>query len=267
MPTSRHFLALRLHNLAQATSWACASILSLSMLTPAEAARVTGQVRDAATQRMLYTELHEQTLAADGSVQTALTTYLDPQGREIGRKVLDFRANRTVPRYRMDLPSQRYAEGITEVGSEVAMFKLDQGQEQRKRLPLAKGRVAADSGFNQLLLDQMPAIKAGETLAFVLIVPGKADQYQFRARKRTDPTPPGEAARLRVTVEPDSLLRWVVSPIELVYNAEGTRLLQYTGLSNVLDTATGQVYPRVQIQYGYTPSPEATASSSGSGVR
>jgi hypothetical protein len=58
-----------------------------------------------------------------------------------------------------------------------------------------------------------------------------------------------------VTVEPDSLLRWVVSPIELVYNMEGTRLLQYTGLSNVLDPATGQVYPRVQIQYGYAPNP------------
>jgi hypothetical protein len=234
---------------------AWAACLSVCLLVPAQAAKVTGQVRDASTQGLLYTEVHEQTLAADGSVQTALTTYLDPQGREIGRKVLDFRANRTVPRYRMDLPTQRYAEGITEVGSDVAVFKLDQGQEQRKRLPLAKGRVAADSGFNQLLLDQMPAIKAGETVAFVLIVPGKADQYQFRARKRSEPSPPSEAARLRVTVEPDSLLRWVVSPIELVYNMEGTRLLQYTGLSNVLDPATGQVYPRVQIQYGYAPNP------------
>jgi hypothetical protein len=234
-------------------AWAAG--LAVSLLAPAQAARVTGQVRDASTQGLLYTEVHEQTLATDGSVQTAMTTYLDPQGREIGRKVLDFRANRTVPRYRMDLPTQRYAEGITEVGNEVALFKLDQGQEQRKRLPLPTGRVAADSGFNQLLLDQMPAIKAGETVAFVLIVPGKADQYQFRARKRNAPSPPGETARLRVTVEPDSLLRWVVSPIELVYNMEGTRLLQYTGLSNVLDPATGQVYPRVQIQYGYAPNP------------
>jgi hypothetical protein len=234
---------------------AWAACLSVCLLVPAQAARVTGQVRDATTQGVLYTEVHEQTLAADGSAHTVQTTYLDPQGREVGRKVQDFRGHRTVPRYRMDLPSQRYAEGITDVGSEVALFKLDQGKEQRKRLPLAKGLVAADSGFNQLLLDQMPAIKAGETVAFVLIVPGKADQYQFRARKRSVPPTPGETARLRVTVEPDSLLRWVVSPIELVYNSEGTRLLQYTGLSNVLDPATGQVYPRVQIQYGYSPSP------------
>jgi hypothetical protein len=238
--------------MAPAATMAWLGCLSMGLLTPAEAARVTGQVRDAATQRVLYTEVHEQTLAAD----------LDPQGREFGRKVLDFRANRTVPRYRLDLPSQRYAEGIAEVGPEIALFKTDQGQEQRKRLPLSKGKVAADSGFNQLLQDHMGAIKAGQTLAFVLIVPGKTDQYQFRARKQ-----PGDATQLRVAVEPDSMLRWVVSPIELVYNTEGTRLLQYTGLSNVLDPATGQVYPRVQIQYGYAPSSEPPASSSGPAVR
>jgi hypothetical protein len=248
--------------MVQAATLAWLGCLGMGLLTPAEAARVTGQVRDAATQRVLYTEVHEQTLAADGSVQSELTTYLDPQGREFGRKVLDFRANRTVPRYRLDLPSQRYAEGISEVGSEIALFKTDQGQEQRKRLPFSKGKVAADSGFNQLLQDHMGAIKAGETVAFLLIVPGKTDQYQFRARKQ-----PGDATRLRVAVEPDSLLRWVVSPIELVYNTEGTRLLQYNGLSNVLDPATGQVYPRVQIHYGYAPSPESPASSSGAAVR
>jgi hypothetical protein len=267
MSTSPRALPSPQRPLVPAAAWALVSLLSLTVFSPAEAARVTGLVRDATTQRLLYTELHDQTLAADGSVQTAQTTYLDPQGREIGRKALDFRIHRTVPRYRMDLPSQRYAEGITEVASEVALFKLDQGKEERKRLPLPKGRVAADSGFNQLLLDQMPAIKAGETVAFVLIVPGKADQYQFRARKRSGPAPAGEAPRLRVTVEPDSLLRWVVSPIELVYDMEGTRLLQYTGLSNVLDPSTGQVYPRVQIQYGYTPSGEGTASSSGASLR
>lgn len=244
-----------------------AGCLCMTLLTPAQAARVQGKVRDASNQRLLYTEVHEQTLAADGSVQTELTTYLDPQGREIGRKVLDFRANRTVPRYRMDLPQQRYAEGLTEAGSDISLFKTDQGQEQRKRLPLAKGPVAADSGFNQLLLDHMTEIKAGETVAFVLIVPGKADQYQFRARKRPEVTNLGEATQLHVMVEPDSLLRWVVSPIELIYNTEGTRLLQYTGLSNVLDPATGQVYPRVQIQYGYAPSPETPPSSSGPALR
>ena len=77
------------------------------------ASRVLGYVRDADTQRYLYTEVHEQTLAPDGSVLTGVTTYHDPQGREVARKTLDYRANRTVPLYRLDIPGQRYAEGIS----------------------------------------------------------------------------------------------------------------------------------------------------------
>lgn len=222
--------------------------------TPPGTARVTGQVRDASSQRLLYTEVHEQRLNADGSVQTGLTTYLDPQGREIGRKKLDYRANRTVPVFRTDLPAQGYAEGIQEVGPQATLFKLDQGQEQRKRLPLSTGLVAADSGFNQLLLDQMARLKANETVAFRLIVAGNLDQYQFRARKQGDTQLRGQPA-MRLRVEPDSLLRFVVDPIELVYNASGTKLLQYTGISNVLDPSTGKVYPRVQIDYSDAPPP------------
>jgi hypothetical protein len=234
--------------------------------TSAGTARVLGQVRDAATQRLLYTEVHDQRLNADGSIQTALTSYVDPQGREMGRKKLDFRANRTVPVFRMDLPAQSYAEGISDVGPDVSAFKLDQGQEQRKRLPVSPGIVAADSGFNQLLLDQMGRIKANETVAFKLIVAGNLDQYQFRARKVADTQLRGETA-LRIRVEPDSLLRWVVDPIELVYNAAGTRLLQYTGISNVLDPGTGKVFKRVQIDYSLVPPSEKPPSVSQTSVR
>jgi hypothetical protein len=251
--------------LALTCMWAmCLGTHALAATTGA--ARVLGQVRDADTQRLLYTEVHEQRLHTDGAVQTALTTYLDPQGREIGRKKLDFRDNRTVPAFRMDLPGQGYAEGISEVGKEAMAFKLDQGREQRKRLPLMPGLVAADSGFNQLLLDQMGALKGNETVAFRLVVAGNLDQYQFRARKLGDTQFRGESA-LRIRVEPDSLLRWVVDPIELVYNGAGTRLLQYTGISNVLDPSTGKVYKRVQIEYSHAPSSEKGPSVSGASLR
>ena len=75
--------------------------------------RIIGYVTDADTQRYLYTEIHEQTLAPDGAVRQGLTTYHDAQGREIARKTLDYRNHRTVPVYRMDIPALRYAEGIS----------------------------------------------------------------------------------------------------------------------------------------------------------
>lgn len=250
--------------LAWAFAWVCAC--AMAWPGPAHALVVIGEVRDADTGRLLYTEHHQQSLAPDGAVQSEVARYLSPQGVEIGRKTLDFKRHRTIPRYRMDLPQQGYAEGIREVGKEVQAFKVDQGKETSEVRPLPKGLVAADSGFNQLLLDQMPRLKAGETVSFVLIVPGKLDQFQFRARKVGEAPLDGQPT-LRLKVEPDSMLRWLVAPIELAYDTSGTHLLQYRGISNVLDPATGKVYPRVQIRYGQAPQAEPPTSSSGQPLR
>lgn len=244
------------------TAWA----LALCWPWASFAGEVIGEVRDVDTGRLLYTEHHQQTLAADGAVLSEVARYLSPQGAELGRKTLDFKQHRTIPRYRMDLPRQGYAEGIREVGKEVLSFKADQGREASQAWPLPKGLVAADSGFNQLLLDQMSRLKAGETVSFVLIVPGKLDQFHFRARKVSE-APLNGVPTLRVKVEPDSMLRWLVAPIELAYDASGTKLLQYIGISNVLDPATGKVYPRVQIRYVEPVPNEPPTSSSARPLR
>ena len=56
-------------------------------------------------------------------------------------------------------------------------------------------------------------------------------------------------------MEPDSLLRLLVNPIDIVYDAKGTRLLSYVGVSNIIDPASGQVYKQVRISYaGPVPS-------------
>lgn len=232
------------------------TLVALTVLShlPAQAntARVLGYVRDADTQRYLYTEVHEQTLAPDGSVLTGVTTYHDPQGREVARKTLDYRANRTVPLYRLDIPGQRYAEGISGNTGTVQLFKQDQGKETREALSPAAGLVAADAGFNQLMLDQMGKLLAGETFRFTLIAAGNTDQYRFRARKVGATTLQGEPA-VRILVEPDSMLRLLVDPIELTYDQKGTRLMAYRGVSNILNPATGSVYKNIQIAYGGKP--------------
>lgn len=224
------------------------ALLSLAALH-AQAERLLGFVRDADTQRYLYTEVHELVPGPDGAVQTGVTTYYDAQGREIARKTLDYRANRTVPVYRLDMPAQKYSEGIEANKPQALLFKLDKGKEERKAMALDGGLVAADSGFNQLLLDQWPRLQAGERVTFGLIVAGNTDRYRFRARKTGDTTVAGQAAA-SVLVEPDSMLRLLVDPIELVYDAKGSKLLAYKGLSNIIDAATGKVFKKVSITYG-----------------
>lgn len=213
-----------------------------------QAERVSGVARDASTQRLLYTEVHEFTRAADGKVLSARSRYLDAQGREIATKSLDYRANRYIPVYTMEVPAQRYAEGIRSNADPVVAFKQDGGREEVKRLAREPGLEAADSGFNHLLMDQMPRLLAGETVGFRLIVAGQTDRFRFRAKK-VDELTVGQTPAVKLLVEPDSLLRLLVDPLELVYDRQGTRLISYRGVSNIIDPRTQQVYKQVVITY------------------
>lgn len=241
--------------------------LALMLLwAEAEAARVIGYVRDTATRRYLYTEVHEQNLAADGAVQTGVTTYYDAQGREIARKTLDYRTNRTVPVYRMDMPAMRYSEGISSNTPQAQIFKRDGDQEERKSLPLNEGLVAADAGFNQLLQDQLPTIRKGEPVKFTLIVAGHTNSYRFRA-KRIDELAEDGRPVMRVLVEPDSMLRMLVPAISLSYDLNSKRLLSYQGVSNIIDPETSKVYRNITISYGGEPAADARLPASSMGTR
>ncbi len=243
--------------------WAAAALLGcLGALSAAQAARagqavrVVGQVRDAQTQALLYTEVHEQTLGADGAVLSGVTTYLDQQGKTFARKTLDFRQHRCIPLFTLDVPGQRYSEGIRRIGPKAELFKRDGGEERRELLAVRDGLVAADEGFNQLLSDQLTALSKGETVNFNLLVAGSLDQFRFRASAlsgKLAESPSDVNAKLPplvVRVEPDSMLRMVVPPIVLSYDARSRVLLRYEGLSNIPNPATGKVFDRVRIDYG-----------------
>lgn len=221
--------------------------------------RVVGVAQELGNGRFLYTEVHDQVLAADGAVVTALTTYHAADGREFARKTLDYRQNRSVPAFRLDQPLHRYSEGLRLMGDQAEVFKVDQGKEKRSQVQLGGGLVAADSGFNQLLIDAMPRLRQGETLSFRLIVAGQTDQFRFRAKAIGEGRVEDEPA-LRLKVEPDSLLRWLVDPLELAYGLQPPRLLDYRGVSNILNPDTGEVYRKVRVSYPKELPAEARAA-------
>jgi hypothetical protein len=254
---------------AAAALLGCLGVLSAAQTAQAgQAARVVGQVRDAQTQALLYTEVHEQTLGADGAVLSGVTTYLDQQGKTFARKTLDFRQHRCIPLFTLDVPGQRYSEGIRRLGPKAELFKRDGGEERRELLAVRDGLVAADEGFNQLLSDQLTALSKGETVNFTLLVAGSLDQFRFRARALSGKLAEGAATEgnaklspLVVRVEPDSMLRMVVPSIVLSYDARSRALLRYEGLSNIPNPATGKVFDRVRIDYGQN-APDGAKSTS-----
>lgn len=212
--------------------------------------RYLGFASEQGSGRYLYTEVHRHQYDGrrwlGGSIR-----YVAPDGSLLGEKQLDFRADPHVPLMQYRLRQPAYEERITAVDAGgMVLEKRSQGRVERKRLARVPGQ-AADSGFNAFLVDHLDDLAAGRSVSLRFAVVGQLDQYRFRVKPLGRLTLAGEPA-LRLRVEPDSLLRLLVDPLEVVYGLQTRQLLRYQGVSNILDPVTGKAHA-VVISYRDKP--------------
>lgn len=212
--------------------------------------RYLGYASEQGSRRYLYTEVHRHQFDGrrwlGGSIR-----YVAPDGSVLGERVLDFKADPYVPLMQYRLSQGGYEERITAVDKGgITLERRSEGQVERRRLPRVPAQ-AADSGFNAFLVDHLDELAAGKAIALHFAVAGRLDQYRFRVRPQGRLVVAGEQA-LRLRVEPDSLLRLLVDPLDVVYGLQSRQLLRYQGLSNLIDPATGKAY-RVDINYHDKP--------------
>ena len=212
-----------------------------------------GYAYDLASGKYLYTEVHQPVIEGGKEVASTIRYYA-PDGKEIGKKTLDYRADAYVPKFRFDLPGEGYAEAITGNGESIDMLKISgKGKEKRKSIARAAGLNAADSGFNHAVQDNLPKLVKGETVNFKFAVAGQLDSYRFKISKVGSGVFEGKPA-VKLLVQADSLLRFVAPDLNLLYDAEAKRLLEYKGVSNIHDPASGKAY-NARIAY-YTKPPQ-----------
>lgn len=217
--------------------------------------RFYGYAYDLASGKYLYTEVYREDVQ-DGRWTGGHTSYYDADGRPLGEKTLSFSADPYIPVYTLNLTTAGYSEGISRVGKDgVDLFKQSAGQDRQAATIPHNEPMAADSGFHSFLYDHMPELLAGQTLKFRFAAAGQLDSYNFRARKTGDTVFEGRPAVL-LKVEPDSLLRFLVSPLILTYDPQSRRLLEYRGISNVINPATGKPY-NARIDYYSKPPDDA----------
>lgn len=219
------------------------ALLALSATLPAQAEvlRFYGYAYDLKSGRHLYTEVHEQRTEGLRWTGGSIGYYL-PDGRRLGFKPLDFSKDPFVPVYRLDLLLEGYSEGISDAGDPLVLERREKkgGELERKRLK-REGPICADSGFHAFLIAHFERLMKGETIAFRLAVAGSLDAFKFRARRIADSSFEGQPA-VNFYIEPDSLLRFMVDPLQLTYDAKTQRLLEYRGVSNIRDPASGKQY-------------------------
>ncbi len=202
--------------------------------------RFYGYAYDLKSNKYLYTEVHEQHVDGDrwfgGTIK-----YYAPDGAPIASKTLDFHADPFIPVFRLDIPKEGYVEAITEVGKDsFKMLKTNDGNTRTATVQKVPG-MAADSGFHNAIVAHFDELRAGKTLKFKFAVAGQLDVYSFRCRKTGDITIDGKPG-MKLLIEPDSLLRLLAGPLDVVYDVANKHLLDYRGTSNMHDPATGKAY-------------------------
>lgn len=219
--------------------------------------RFHGYAYDLKTSRYLYTEVHEQKIEGERWLGGSIT-YIAPDGSLIGKKTMDFTQDPFIPVYRLELkPGGGYVEGISAIGADrIEMYKkgYKDSAEQRETVKRPEA-TAADSGFHSYIRAHFAELMSGKKVRFNFGVAGNLDVYKFRARRIEDGTFENKlVARFRV--EPDTLLRLLVDALELSYDTEQRKLLEYHGVSNLHDPSTGDAYD-VRIIYPSTPPADA----------
>ncbi len=212
--------------------------------------RYLGYASEQGSGSYLYTEVHRHQFDGrrwlSGSIR-----YIAPDGGLLGERVLDFKADPYVPLMQYRLRQGGYEERITAVDKGgISMERRVDGKLERQRLPRVADQ-AADSGFNAFLVDHLDTLAAGKPASLRFAVVGRLDQYRFRVKPQGRLVVSGEPA-LRLRVEPDSLLRLLVDPLEVVYGLQSRQLLRYQGISNLINPATGKAY-QVDINYRDKP--------------
>ncbi|MDE2148809.1 MAG: hypothetical protein KGJ55_03015 [Gammaproteobacteria bacterium] len=220
--------------------------------------RYYGYAYDTGSGRHLYTEVHAQRYDTDGHWLGGTVDYYAAAGQELAHKTLDFSKSPYVPRYRLDDVKPKYDEGISKITADkIYLFKQTEKDETPQRQTVDRNKnMAADAGLESYLRSHMAELMAGKTLELTLVVAGKLDSYSVRARRMADTRFDGKP-EVRFKIELSNVLRWFIKPIVVIYDPQARRLLEYIGVSNVLDPETGKVFKSVRIVYSDRPLADA----------
>ena len=129
------------------------------------------------------------------------------------------------------------------------LYTREDADAKEKSKAIADGKdLVADAGFDGFVRQNMARLQAGEKVSFRLAIANSLRTYDFRARKTKAMEYQGKQA-VEIYVEPDSLLRWLVDPLTLIYATEPVQLLMYQGRTNIRNPNNGDRYD-ARIEFG-----------------
>jgi hypothetical protein len=213
-------------------------------------AHTIGEAYDLNSERHLYSETH----CVTGDPQAREVIYRDTDDRLIARKILNYRTGSATPSY---VQHNLYAG--ESIAVEVRQEDIDMTVRDRAGTPRtvttrvdARLPLVIDAGFDAFVRSNWEELVAGQSKRFQFPFAARESLVELRISAARCSYEHGTDQCFRLELD-NWLLKMLVDPIELGYDAGLKRLARYRGLSNIGDgRGEGQV---VDIRYGYEDLP------------
>lgn len=196
---------------------------------------------------LLYTEAH----CVSENEKSREVIYRDGEERLIARKIVDYQTGNTTPGFvqhnipagqslKVELQDQTLTMSLLDTESQP--LKVTNAEASQK-LP-----IVIDAGFDYFIQENWNELTDGQNITFQFPLPARASLVNLRISPATCSYDTEVDQCFRLDVD-NWLLRMLVKPIELGYDAELRRLTRYRGLSNIEDSAGKGM--TVDIRYLY----------------
>ncbi len=193
---------------------------------------------------LLYREKHEVTYD-DGRIARSLTSYRDPSGEEFARLESDYSRSIMMPTYVFEDDRSGLRQGLRLKDGRYYIFDKDAEEEEKVKALDDDTDVYSCQGWHYYLVNNLARVEGGEDLIVRLIFPNRLRPYTFKILSMGSE---GDTVRVKVRIA-NWLLSLFVPHLEVVYDKKKKRLIEYFGVSNIVD-ADGDPQ-KVHITYQY----------------
>lgn len=192
-----------------------------------------GRALDPKTGNLLYLERHAPTFR-NGALVAVHSEYRSPGGAILGHRTLGFGGSPWQPDYRLHDARDGYEEGARPEPNGVRVFvRASRDAPLREKILAVPSPFVVDGGFDGFLRDHRTLLRSGKTLSFNFVAPARLDYFAFEARRDAGGK---DGDSLTILIRPaNALLRVLVPPIRVTYEASSWRLVKYEGISNIND--------------------------------
>lgn len=225
-------LALGLYLVACLPAWAAGGTERYEGLAHA---RVSG--------RLIYQETHWR--YQEGAVWQHLVLYSCPDGTPFARKLLRESPSAEQPDFDFQDARDGYHEGVRTQGAAREVYVQKDGKSPLESRPLAVPSGAViDAGFDAFVRHRWPALSRGDAVKVPFLIPSRGDYLDFKIADARDAVVDGRPVR-RLRMKLAAWYGFVAPAIDLAYERDGSRLVEFQGIGTIRDARGRQVDVRI----------------------